>query len=429
MRRPAQCARANTGARGDGESVPADTCLTSSSANTMPSTRLIDDERAVSHLMNFLATEGPSRQEQGVAQIVREKLVAAGCKPAWIRHDSAHRRLGDGHQVGNLIVHWPAKGAGRRSQPRRLFCGHMDTVPLCRGAVPVRRGRRIVAKGQTALGGDNRTAVAAIVTAAEAILKSARPHPPLTLLFTVGEEIGLRGAREVRLADLRRPQLGFNVDSGDPARVIIGATAAERWEVDVFGIAAHAGVHPDNGVSAALIASHAIAAVAEDGYFGKIQKGRQTGTSNVGIVRGGEATNQVTDHVYILGESRSHNANFVRRITQRYERAFRSAATRTKNSARQSGKASFRWWLDYPSFRLPASEGVIRVAEASVRRLGLTPQRVIVDGGVDANYLNSKGIPTVTLGAGQHGAHTLGEYVDVKEYLSGCKLLTDLMSG
>ena len=44
------------------------------------------------------------------------------------------------------------------------------------------------------------------------------------------------------------------------------------------------------------------------------------------------------------------------------------------------------------------------------------------NGGLDANWLNSKGIPTVTLGAGQHNAHTLKEYVDIGEYLLGCKL-------
>ena len=44
------------------------------------------------------------------------------------------------------------------------------------------------------------------------------------------------------------------------------------------------------------------------------------------------------------------------------------------------------------------------------------------EGGLDANHLNQKGIPTVTMGAGQHGPHTVDEYVDVREYLNGCRL-------
>ncbi len=50
----------------------------------------------------------------------------------------------------------------------------------------------------------------------------------------------------------------------------------------------------------------------------------------------------------------------------------------------------------------------------------------MVDGGVDANWLNARGLPTVTFGAGQHRAHTVEEYVDVREYLDGCRLAVAL---
>ena len=40
--------------------------------------------------------------------------------------------------------------------------------------------------------------------------------------------------------------------------------------------------------------------------------------------------------------------------------------------------------------------------------------------------MNARGLPTVTLGAGQHGPHTIEEYVDLREYLTGCQLLLAL---
>jgi tripeptide aminopeptidase len=52
-----------------------------------------------------------------------------------------------------------------------------------------------------------------------------------------------------------------------------------------------------------------------------------------------------------------------------------------------------------------------------------------VDGGLDANYMNQKGIPTITLGAGQHHPHTVNEYVDIKEYITGCELALALATG
>ena len=237
--------------------------------------RQIDETRALDHLMDLLAIEGLSGREGKVAGAVREKLVAAGCEPSWIGHDDANKRIPGDYEVGNLIVDLP----GTRPGPRRLFMGHMDTVPLCRGAVPVRRNGRIEAEGDTALGGDNRTSIGALVTMVETLLAQHVPRPPITVLMTVGEEVGLWGARTVELERLGNPEMGFNIDSGAPHVVIIGATGADRWQVDIHGKSSHAGVHPEHGVSAALIASRAVADVAARGFFGKIELAAGSGTS------------------------------------------------------------------------------------------------------------------------------------------------------
>src|SRR5207237_5108871 len=109
--------------------------------------------------------------------------------------------------------------------------------------------------GPTPRGGDTRTGCAVLVTLADTLIRYKVPHPPLTLLFTVREESGLHGARQVDPADLGRPALGFNFDGGPAAVVTIGAVGAERWEVEVFGKASHAGVHPEKGISATAVAA------------------------------------------------------------------------------------------------------------------------------------------------------------------------------
>jgi tripeptide aminopeptidase len=304
--------------------------------------------------------------------------------------------------------------------------GHLDTVPLCRGAVAVRRRGRIVSRGDTALGGDNRTACAALVTLVETLLRDGLPHPPLTILFTVGEEVGLCGARHVDIAELGNPAMGFNIDGGDPAVVTIGAIGADRWEAHVRGKSAHAGVAPERGISAALIASRAIADVAKRGYFGKIRKGRNQGTSNVGIVQGGEATNQVTDYVYVRGESRSHRPRFIDEITAAYRAAFSKAAASVEDDRGQAGKVEFRAEREYDSFRMDEDSPPVRAALAAARKLRLDARTLIANGGLDANKLNAKGVPTVTLGAGQHSPHTVDEYVDLREFWNGCRLLVTI---
>jgi len=380
----------------------------------------IDEARALDHLMDLLAIEGLSGREGKVATAVREKLLAAGCEPSWIGHDDANERIPGDYEVGNLIVDLP----GTRPGPRRLFMGHMDTVPLCRGAVPVHRNGRIEAEGDTALGGDNRTSIGALVTMVETLLAQDVPRPPITVLMTVGEEVGLWGARTVELERLGSPELGFNIDSGAPHVLIIGATGADRWQVDIHGKSSHAGVHPEHGISAALIASRAVADVAGQGFFGKIELPAGSGTSNIGRMAGGEASNQVTDHVFVSGESRSHDKAFLARITAAYRGAFEHAARSVTSSDGQCGRVDFRAETDYEAFEMPKDSPPVQLAAERVRAiLGVEAEYLVANGGLDANYLNAKGLPTVTLGAGQHNPHTVDEYVDVQEYLDGCRTI------
>src|SRR5437660_944610 len=212
----------------------------------------------------------------------------------------------------------------------------------------MRRGNRIVAAGVTALGGDNRTGVACLVTLAATLLEQRLPHPPLTLLFTVREESGLWGARFVRPEDLGHPVFGYNVDGRSASQLTVGAVGAERWEVEIRGRAAHAGVHPEQGVSATAVAALALADVVRGGWFGKVRQAHGEGTSNVGSFGGagdtsaGAATNVVTDYVHVRGESRSHDPRFVKEITAAYRRAFRAAAARVRDDRGRPARVRFQ---------------------------------------------------------------------------------------
>lgn len=398
----------------------------------MPAAELaFDEEAAIERLVRFLAVEGITGQERAIATEVRKALEEAGVPRSSIRHDSAHERIPLPTQTGNLIVSLP----GTRPGPRLLFMTHLDTVPLCAGAVPVRSGKRITAQGATALGGDNRTGVACLVTMAATLLQKKLPHPPLTLLFTVREESGLFGARYLDRADLGGAVLGFNVDGKEPASLTIGAVGAERWEVEIKGKASHAGVHPEQGISATLVAALALAQAHAGGWFGKIQQGERQGTANIGSFGGhdgksaGEATNVVTDYVHLRGESRSHDSRFVKVIVAAYRDAFTQAAARVTDDRGRKAKVKFISRLDYHPFRLKDNAPVVKHAQAAAERAGMTPVLHIGNGGLDANWLVRHGIPTVTFGAGQNNIHTVEEFVEVPLFLGGCRMALALATG
>ncbi|HMO83348.1 MAG TPA: M20/M25/M40 family metallo-hydrolase [Lacipirellulaceae bacterium] len=394
------------------------------SGNSIP----LDVDAAVGRLMRFLEIEGVTGQEAAIAASVANELKAVGVPDSSIRYDDAHTRIPLPTETGNLIVTLP----GTRPGPRIMFATHLDTVPLCAGAMPKLEGDRISSDGATALGGDNRTGCAVLVALVETLLKHNLPHPPLTLLFTVREESGLHGARELNPADLGGAEVCFNVDGKLAADLITGAVAQENWQVEIKGKAAHAGVAPEKGISATLVASVALTEALRGGWFGKIVKPNGHGTSNVGIFGGkegqpaGDATNVVTDYVHIKGEARSPSAEFASAICQAYRAAFAKAQAEVTDIDGATAEVMFQSTPSYPSFHLADDSPAVQHAKKAAKSLGLKPSTHFSNGGLDANWLDKHGVPTVTIGAGQYEIHTIKEYVDVPEFVNGCRLAVAL---
>ncbi|MBB3021505.1 tripeptide aminopeptidase [Microvirga lupini] len=384
----------------------------------------LDVAAAEDHLMRFLSVEGVTGQEAAIAAAVSDALRKAGVPASAIRFDDAHKRIPVPTETGNLIVDLP----GTRPGPRLLFSTHLDTVPLCAGAKPRRDGDRIVGDGTTALGGDDRTGCAVLVILAETLLKHDLPHPPITLLFTVREESGLHGARELDPADLGGALMCINVDGQDPNDLIVGAVGQENWEVEIVGKASHSGVAPEKGISATLVGAVALAEAQREGWFGKVVKAGDRGTSNVGIFGGkdgkaaGDATNVVTDYVYIKGEARSPTLAFATAIAKGFEQAFQKARNEVKDHEGEIAAVTFTHKPSYPPFNLDETTPVVRRATKAMTMLGLEPNYVFSNGGLDANWLDKHGVPTVTIGAGQAEIHTVKEYVNLPEFAMGCRL-------
>jgi tripeptide aminopeptidase len=390
--------------------------------------QLVDPQSAVDHLMRFLSVEGVTGEEAAIAATVSEHLRNVGVPASAIRFDTVHERIPLPTQTGNLLVELP----GTRQGPRLVFATHLDTVPLCAGAQPRREGDRIVSDATTALGGDNRTGCAVLVALAEALLKHNLSYPPITLLFTVREESGLHGARLLDAKDLGGAAVCYNVDGKFASELITGAVGQENWDVEIKGRAAHAGVAPETGISATLVASVALAEAHRGGWFGKVVKPEGTGTSNPGIFGGrdgkaaGDATNVVTDYVHIKGEARSSDAAFAARIAAAYREAFQQAQQAITNTSGVTAEVNFTSQPSYPSFTLADDDPAVLHAKRAAESIGLTPTTVFSNGGLDANWLDKHGLATVTIGAGQNEVHTVDEYVDVPEFVQGCRLAVAL---
>ncbi len=379
----------------------------------------VSRKAAIDRVTQMMAIPGKSCHEKQVVEFITQELLDAGIDPADIQTDNTPKQSPAGGEVGNLIV----KRKGTLHGPRRLLMAHIDTVPLCVGSRPTRRGEEIIAKDpHTALGADNRAGASVVLTAILEIVKQNLPHPPLTLFWPVQEEIGLLGARYVSLPKLGGPKLCFNWDGSFPEIVTIGATGDYAIRVEIEGLASHAGVQPEHGVSAIAIAGRAIADLVENGWHGLIIKGKNKGTSNIGFIEAGEATNVVTPGLTLRAEARSHDPKFRERIVKEYQAAFERAAKAVKNDEGKTGRVRFQADLKYESFRLSEKEPVAQAAMSAVAAAGLSAATRISNGGLDANWLSARGLPTVTMGCGQRNVHTVEEALDIENYLSACQI-------
>ncbi len=376
-------------------------------------------KEAVKLVMDLMAIPGPSGQEGRVAEYLIDRLRDAGIPASAIATDNAHRKSPLKGEVGNLICKLP----GTLKGPRRLLMAHMDTVPLCVGSKPVKRGDIVQSADKaTGLGADDRAGATVVLHAAREIVRRRLPHPPLTFFWPIQEEVGLHGAQFAQLSQLGKPRLAFNWDGGPAEKVTIGATGAYRLLIEIAGVASHAGVAPQRGVSAIAIASLAIADLVRQGWHGLVRKGKREGTTNIGFINGGGPTNVVTDRVVLKAEARSHDPAFRSEILEAIQDAFRHAAGSLKSELGATGSVEFTSRLDYESFRLADDEPVVTAAQAAVRAVGGEPLVAVTNGGLDANWMTARGIPTVTLGCGQQNPHMVTEQLDVPTFERACRI-------
>jgi tripeptide aminopeptidase len=177
-----------------------------------------------------------------------------------------------------------------------------------------------------------------------------------------------------------------------------------------------------------MVGAIALAEAQRAGWFGKVVKPDGRGTSNVGIFGGkdgkpaGDATNVVTDYVHIRGEARSPEAVFAATIAKGYEEAFAKAKAAVTDHEGATAELTFSYKTAYPPFELDKDTAVVRRATKALQMLGIEPTYLFSNGGLDANWLDKHGVPTITIGAGQAEIHTIKEYVNLAEYEKGCRL-------
>ncbi|MFB3845508.1 MAG: M20/M25/M40 family metallo-hydrolase [Candidatus Cloacimonadaceae bacterium] len=363
----------------------------------------------IEYFLALVGLESESLNERLIMDRLKTDLSSLGFT---VEEDNANLKTGG--NAGNLYAWLP----GNLEMEPLLFCAHVDTVRPGRNIKPQITEDKITSDHTTVLGSDDKSGVAQIIWGIKEYLQSNQQHPPLEILFTISEEIGLLGACFFDKTMLKS-KLGFAFDSEDINEVMIAAPSQNIINITIYGKEAHAGVEPEKGINAIRVASEAISAIP----LGRLD---EETTSNIGIIEGGIATNIVPNKVVIKGEARSHDAVKLAQVTDKIVQTFEETAARHK-LGEHSAKAEIDVHDEYHAFCLEPSHPAVKVVKAAMERLYISPHFVKGGGGSDANIFNAEGIAMPIIGTGMKNCHTVDEYILLKDLETGARLVQELI--
>lgn len=370
---------------------------------------MVAEKRLLDEFFELVQTDSETKHERAMCDLLTRKFQELGLTV--FEDDTAAKT---GHGAGNLFATWPAT-EGMEDVAPFLFTAHMDTVAPGRGIKPrLDDDGYIRSDGTTILGSDDKAGLAAMLEAIRIVNERKIPHGKIQFVITAGEESGLVGARAMDRKHLDA-EYGFALDSdGQIGMICTAGPTQTKMQITVIGKSAHAGVNPEDGISAITVAAKAISRMP----LGRIDP--ET-TANIGRFVGGGATNVVADRVTITAEARSLVQEKMEAQVQKMREAFESA---TKE---YGASFEFEAELLYPAYRIEPSAPVIRVAAAALESLGFAWSTFESGGGSDANIFNGLGVPTVNLAIGYEHIHTTKEQIRLRDLVDTARMVTAII--
>jgi tripeptide aminopeptidase len=349
---------------------------------------MINRDRIVNTFLELIQIDSPSGEEAAFREEMIKRLEALGLTTEVDDYGNLIARLEDG--TGEYF----------------LLSGHMDTVQPGRGIKPEIRDGVIYSDGTTVLGGDDKSGVAIILEVLQLIKEHNLPHPPIEVVLTVQEELGLQGAKNLDMSRLKS-KWGLVLDTGGgPGKITRSGPSADKFLVTIKGRGAHAGLRPEAGINALAIAAEALIRMP----LGRVD---HESTCNMGTIKGGTARNAVPAEVHLFGEARSRNNAKLEILSQIIVNALE------QTTARWGGKLELEHVHNYRAYRLPDDAPIIQAVVKANKELGYEPVLREGGGGTDGNHYNAAGIQTVTVSSGQAAVHTVDEHLPIDDFI-GC---------
>ncbi|MDF2922039.1 MAG: peptidase [Paenibacillaceae bacterium] len=369
---------------------------------------MVNQQRLVEEFIELVQVDSETRHEALIAKVLKDKFSALGTQ---VEEDDSNRR--SGCEANNLMFTLAAT-ADCAEAPVIYFTCHMDTVVPGLGVKPqIGADGYIRSDGTTVLGSDDKAGIAAMLELIRVLQEDGIPHGVIKFVITAGEESTLLGSRSMSPGWVKA-DYGYAIDSnGEVGNIAVAAPFQSKVYITVKGKTAHAGVNPENGISAITVAAKAVSRMP----LGRIDK--ET-TANFGTFLASGETNIVAERVQLIGEARSLVEEKLLKQLGAMKSSCESAC------AEMGASCEFSYEMMYPGYKFDESAPHVRLAMAAAEELGLSPKLFHSGGGSDANLFNGQGIPTVNLSVGYQAIHTVNEHIAVNDLVKVAELVVGI---
>ena len=349
--------------------------------------------------------ESGSQDKEGIdAVAARFQQVLSGA--------GASVRIVEMEKAGNMLV---GELGAERAIPPVLFMGHMDTV-FSKGTV---EKRPFTIKDGKAYGPgvlDMKGGIVAAIYAIKALNAAGYERRPLKMILAGDEEVAHvnSNAADIFMSEAKGAVAAFNCETGfvDDA-IVVGRKGTAVFELEVKGVAVHAGNEPENGRSAILEIAHKVIDIQNLTNW-------DTGTTfNVGVIQGGTVPNAVPGYAKIVVDIRYLDPESLPDIRRQIEEV----------AAKTYVQGTSTTVVQVPGIAPMKTTDGVRELFAIVKKTYEEngwgePYGKLVGGGSDSAYSVIAGVPTVcAMGVKGGRNHSPEEFAIVETLFERAKLL------
>ena len=342
---------------------------------------------ALQYFLELAAIDNVHPNEADVLSYVKLKLSSFGIK--FFQDD-----------YGNIVASIPSS-----SNPDKYVAlsGHVDIAAPLNNRKIIQEGAIIKTDGTGLLGGDDKSAVAAMLWLCEQhYLGQANPKFNIELIFSVGEEAGLLGAKNLNYSLVHSNEILVFDWLGSVNRIITRSPAYIKIDVEFKGKSAHP-AEWQKGINAGQFLMLAASKLNQGEYKNGV-------TFNIGRVNVGSARNQVPGQASLEAEIRSFNYRDALNSAEEIIAHFETIAKLNSLTCTAVKDA------DAGAYELDSSSNLMQQVKQTLNLINLEPKFEQTYACFDANIFTKHGKDVVILGAGYYNPHGPDEYLSIPEF-------------